>query len=260
MSFLTNMFGNTKVTPPPPVTPTGFKGGGMNGEFQGNDYVVGADANRQGAVGNLANTFGSFGDETGALRATVAPGLNDMLKSRLTDLNNNASSAIGNLAENLRSRRVLGSSFGQDTLTRLQNTIQQNRDSVIADNYQKSLAMNNTLLTQQYNAYAKQYQTGLDELNLEADKAASLSAKAADILQKNAALTANANQFNANMSNNQATGVGSFLWRMLPTGGLGSMLGAGAAGADSGAAAAAGMGTAADSAALLAELGPLAAI
>ena len=34
----------------------------------------------------------------------------------------------------------------------------------IEPNFQKSLAMNNTLLNQQYSAYSKQYQTGLDEL------------------------------------------------------------------------------------------------
>lgn len=225
MSFLSKIFG-TNVSTPQPVTPAGFKGGGLNGGFQGNDYVVGADANRTGAVNNVANTYSSLGDETGALRSTVAPGFNDLLKSRLTDLNNNASAAVGNLAQNLQSRRILGSSFGQDTLSRLQNTQQQARDSVIADNFQKSLAMNNQLLTQQYDAYTKQFMTGLNELNLEAGMASTLSSKASDILAANAKLTEQANEFNAKANLNTATGVGQFFGQLSGMGGFSKALAA----------------------------------
>ena len=86
----------------------------------------------------------------------------------------------------------------------------------IEPNFQKSLAMNNTLLNQQYSAYSKQYQTGLDELNLEANTASGLSARASDILSKNAELTSKAAQFNATMSNNQASGLCSFLGKVVP--------------------------------------------
>lgn len=244
MSFLSNLFGNTKVTPGQvnpaqniaPIanySPSGFTGGGLTGSFSGNNFGVSADAGRTGAVSSLANSFGAFGNATGDLRATVVPGFNDLLKSRLTDLGNQATSAIGNLRQNLQSRRILGSSFGNDTISRAQNTIQQQRDAVIADNFQKSLEANNQLLVQQYGAYAKQYQTGLDELNLEASTASGLTNTASQLMAANAQLMAKLNEqgsefnstinekgaeFNSTMSNNQAGGFGKLV-------GIGASLG-----------------------------------
>jgi hypothetical protein len=232
MSFLTDMFGSTKVSPasvsaPPPVTPPGFRAGGLAVNWGDNGYNVGASDARTSAVGNLADTFGALGNQYGTLASSVAPGFNDLLKTRLTDLGNQATAAIGDLKQNLQSRRILGSSFGQDTINRLNTGINQQRDAVIADNYLKSLQAQKELIGQQYQAYAQKFQTGLDELNLEASTASGLMGSAAGILQQNQSLLEKANefnagsinsaaQFNAKMSNDQASGFGSFLGKFLP--------------------------------------------
>lgn len=220
MSFLTDLFGKTKVdTPAPVVSPiSGFKGGGLSGSQSGNDYVVSPDAMRTAQVGGVSGAFGQLGDLTGDLRSTVGPGFNDLLKTRLQSINDSAHKAVGDLRTNLQSRRVLGSSFGQDTLTRADAEFSRQRDAATSDSFLKSLEVNNELLKQQYSAYAKQYQTGLDELNLEASTASGLSSKASDIFAQNARLTASltssADQFNAKMSNDQAAGFGKFATKL----------------------------------------------
>lgn len=222
MSFLTDMFGKTKVDTPAPVASTvsGFSGGGLTGSAgNGTEYTVSPDAMRTAQVGGVSGAFGQLGDLTGGLRSTVTPGFNDLLQTRLQSINDSARKSVGDLRTNLQSRRVLGSSFGQDTLTRADAEFSRQRDQATSDSFLKSLEVNNQLLQQQYSAYAKQYQTGLDELNLEAGMASNLSSKASDIFAANARLTsqltATAEQFNAKMSNDQATGFGNFVGRVL---------------------------------------------
>jgi hypothetical protein len=215
MSFLSRALGTESAAPSINYSPSGFTGGGLTGSYSGNNFSVTPDANRTGTVNSIADTYAKLGSETGDLRSTVAPGFNDMLKARLTDLDNQGTAAIGNLKQNLQSRRILGSSFGEDTISRANNTIQQQRDAVIADNFQKSLEANNQLLTQQYAAYAKQFQTGLDELNLEAGQASALNSTGSQILANNARTLSELNmkndQFNAKMNFDTEAGIGKFL-------------------------------------------------
>lgn len=223
MSFLNSIFGggSSQVqTQPVNFTPPDFSSGGLNGNWSVNNYSVTPDANRMAQVGGLSNTYNQLGNETGALRSTVAPGYNDLLKSRLASFNNDAASAIGTLNQNLASRRVLGSSFGQDTLTRANNQFAQQRDAIVADNFLKSLQASNQLLGQQYDAYSKAFQNNLNELNLEANMASQFSSKTADILNQNARteaqLSEDASKANAKNASDQASGFGSFLGKMIP--------------------------------------------
>ena len=180
MSFLSGKGPKIEYTPP------GFSGGGISSNFSGNSYNVSPSADRTAAVGGLSDTFANFGNETGALRSTVAPGFNQMLQSRLAQINDAGTAAIGNLQQNLSARRILGSSFGNDTVTRANLEIARQRDATIADNYLRSLDANNQLLQQQYGAYSKQYSTALDEMNLEAGIASNLTGQASTQLAANA--------------------------------------------------------------------------
>ena len=211
MSFLTNMFGDTQPQAAPPTTPTGFSGGGLTASFGGNSYGVTADANRTGAVSNLAGTYGDLGNTYGDLLKTVAPGASASLTAQLQDQDNQARSAIGNLKQNLQARRILGSSFGQDTISRANNTVQQQRDATIAQNYQQEFENTSQTIAAQHAAYAQQYQTGLDELNLESGTASGLVSGANSVLMNNQKLLQDQNQFNATMANNQASGFGKVL-------------------------------------------------
>lgn len=208
MSFL-GIGGSPKID----STPIGSIGGGlvMKGGSLGGPTLVEPDENRSRLVSNIGDLYGQQGDLLGGLRSTVGPGMNDMLKARLASINDSAHSAIGNLRQNLDSRRLLGSSFGQDTLTRADAEFSRQRDAATADNFMKSLDVNQQLITQEYQARRSQFQTGLDELNLEAGVSQQFNSTANKLM-------ADASQAQAKLDAQAAQGAGSFL------GGIGQKL------------------------------------
>ncbi len=182
----------------------GFTGGGLSA-VAGNDgsYSVAASPERFGLVGNVAGLFGKQADEFGALRPSVAPGVSDLRAARLSEIEDARTRAVGNLRENLQRRRVLGSSFGQDTLARAENEFGQAKERVAAESFLQELELTNQLIQQQYEAGRQQYQTSLNELNLQADVGAKLAANASTTLGTNA-------RFLAEMNAKEAASAGKF--------------------------------------------------
>jgi hypothetical protein len=171
-------------------SPAGFSGGGLTGTFGGNSFNVSPSEARLAAVGGLSGAFGNQADQLAGLRSMVQPGVSDFRTARLAELENSRRAAIGNLRENLQSRRVLGSSFGQDVLSRAESEFGQQRQKVAAESFLQEMEMNNNLLQQEFAARRGQFQAGLDEMNLEAGLASQLSGKASVLLSRSAALEA----------------------------------------------------------------------
>lgn len=70
---------------------------------------------------NAADTTGLLdrnARETAAIRDRIAPGMSELRRVRLQEIEDARNRAVGNLRENMQQRRVLGSSFGQDALAR----------------------------------------------------------------------------------------------------------------------------------------------
>jgi hypothetical protein len=217
MSFLFGS-GPSDVQHIAPITPS-FNAGGLSGSVSsGGNATVTPTTDRSNIVGGLANTYGDLGNQFGTLRSTVTPGYNDLLASRLSTFNDTATKAIGDLSQSLRTRRVLGSSFGQDTIARTQALQSQQRDAIVADNFQKSLDLNQQLLAKQYEANVNQYQTGLNELNLEANTATQLGQQGASILNQAAQFNSSIDQFNAKQQAADQAGKGQFLGSLIKTG------------------------------------------
>jgi hypothetical protein len=85
---------------------------------------------------------------------------------------------------------VLGSSFGADTISRAEAEFAKEKERVAAESFMQELELTNNLVQQEFTARRGAYQTGLDELNLEAQVATALAGKATDILGKNAQIEA----------------------------------------------------------------------
>lgn len=184
-SLLGGLFGGgDEAAPPPP--PTGINAGGLRSSLAGGNLNITASPERTGLVGSIADTFGQLGGELGALRSSVAPGVSGLRASRLGEIENARNRAIGDLRENLERRRVLGSSFGSDAITRAESEFAGQRERVAAESFLQELELTNNLINQQYNAQRQQFQTSLTELNLQADLATKLATKATDTLSANA--------------------------------------------------------------------------
>lgn len=196
VSFGANKLLGPKGSATAPLTsfaPPGFNAGGISATYGGGGYNVAAGADRTAAVGGLAKTFGDQAGELAGLRSTVAPGFSDFRTAALRDIEDTRKQSIGNLRENLQRRRVLGSSFGQDAASRTDAEFAKQKAETEATSYLQELEASHQLLQDEFTARRGQFQTGLDEMNLEASIAASLAGKATDALSKNAQIEAQLN-------------------------------------------------------------------
>lgn len=187
---LNKLFGGKKGEAQAPLAnfqAPGFSAGGLSAQAdKTGQYSVTSNGERLGLVGDIANQYGLQAGELGALRNRVAPGVSDLRNARLAELENARTAAMGNLRENLQRRRVLGSSFGQDSLARADLEFGQAKSKASAESFLQELEMTNNILNQQYEAGRNQFQTSLNELNLQADVAAKLAAGSTATMGANA--------------------------------------------------------------------------
>lgn len=162
--------------------PAGLNAGGLSTSLDGGNINVTPSAERLAAVGNIASAYGAQANELRALRNLVSPGVSALRDARLSALDSAREKAIGDLRTNLQSRRVLGSSFGQDTLARADAEFASRRSDAEAAAFLQEIDASSSLLDRETAAHRTAFQTGLDELNLEANLAAQLSGKATDAM------------------------------------------------------------------------------
>ncbi len=188
--------------------PPGFQGGGFGTKFGPGGLTITPTAERLSSVRGLQDVFGNLAGELGGMKSKVAPGISDLRASRLGEVENARAQAIGNLRENLARRRVLGSSFGQDALSRAESEFAGQRDRVAAESFLQEFELTNQLINQQFGALRGQAQTGLDELNLEAEIGAKLSGGATNAMASNAKALAELNA-------KEAAGQGKFFGDLI---------------------------------------------
>lgn len=193
---LSKLFGGKEEKPQAPIQqfkPTGINAGGLSSSIVGDNLRITPSAERLGLVNNLAGGFTGEADALAGLRGRVAPGFSDLRTSRLAQIENARQNAIGNLRENLARRRVQGSSFGQDALTRAELEFGKAKEQTAAESFLQELDATNQLIQQEFAARRGAFQTGLNDLNLQADVATKLASNASSQLGANARLEAELN-------------------------------------------------------------------
>lgn len=173
---------------PPSISAGGFTGSGGS---------ITPTAERMRMVDELAATFGPQADAYADLRSKVTPGFSAFRDARLAEVEGARTRAVGNLRDNLARRRVLGSSFGSDALVRAESEFSREKERVQAESFLSELEASNALIGKEFEARRGGYQTFLDELNLEAQVATSLSTNASQVLASNAQLKARLDAQNA---------------------------------------------------------------
>lgn len=171
--------------------------GGLKSTLNNGVVSLSPSSDRSSLVGSIAATFPGQADYLAKLRATVAPGMSALRASRLATLENSRTLTVGNLRDNLARRRVLGSSFAQDAMTRANLDYAQKADQVASDSFLQELDLSNQLSAAEFAARRGEFQTKLDELNLEKDTAVALAGGATQQMGINAQLRANLDAQNA---------------------------------------------------------------
>lgn len=174
-----------------------------SGGFTGKGGSITPTAERLKMVDDLAATFRPQADEYAGLREKVAPGFSAFRDARLAEVEGARTRAVGNLRDNLARRRVLGSSFGNDALVRAESEFAKEKERVQAESFLSELDATNQLIGQEFEARRGEFQTHLDELNLEASIATSLASGASQQLAANARLK-------AQLDAQSAAGAGKF--------------------------------------------------
>lgn len=220
--------------------PTGFTSAGLTGTYTGDQYALTRGAPLTGAMTGLSRAFQGAGQDyrtlqrgfsssmaglTGKLagigsqyemlRQQVSPAFGALTQAGLARLQSSREKAIGNLRENLSRRRVLGSSFAEDALSRAeaeygmqeaqfaadaklqeimaQSGLLEKGQGTIAQQAQMDLAniqQSSELIGQANQAAIMDFQSQVQQLNLESGLAAQLSSGISDIMSKNTQLNA----------------------------------------------------------------------
>ena len=176
------------INAPAKAKPIDIKAGGLISKTSGKKVKITSTGQRKKLVGQISSTFGSQADELGSLRELVETGFGRLTSSRLREIENARRRSIGNLRDNLARRRVLGSSFAGDALTRGELEFAQEKEKAAAESFLQELDLSVQLLNQESEANRQQFQVNLDEMNLQADLALKLATNATSALTNSAQL------------------------------------------------------------------------
>lgn len=167
----------------------GINAGGLNAKLgKKNQINLSSNPLRDRLVGDVASTFSKQADIIGNQRDRARLGLSDLRASRLAGLENARQKSVGNLRDNIASRKVSGSSFGQNALTRANLAFQEEGDRIRSESFMQELDLTNKLIEQEFNTRRQGFQTVLDEMNLQAEVATQLATRATAEFGANARL------------------------------------------------------------------------
>lgn len=144
------------------------------GGVRGKGGVLTTTAARKALVGGLAQTFRGKAGRKRDLASLVRPGFSRLREVRLQQIEAGRRSAIGNLRENLQRRRVLGSSFAGDALSRTEAQFAREKELTEAQTFIQEIELTNQFVNEEFAASGQAFQTELDEQNLLVKTATSL--------------------------------------------------------------------------------------
>jgi hypothetical protein len=182
--------------------------------------AVSTSFERRGSAAQLAQAerFPRVLGDIDRLRGLVTPGFSQMREGRLRQVESARSRAIGSLRENLSRRRVLGSSFGEDALARVEAEFGEIKSRQEAQSFLEEMATTTQLIqieTEQINTVlGREFQ----ELGLSANFSLGIS----DLVSQNA-------RFAQELASKEAAARGAFAGKTLGT--LGAIAGGALGGA-----------------------------
>lgn len=200
--------------------PYGFTTGGLSGSLQDGSFTITRSPELQAQLGGLQSALSQRALEFANLRKGMDRDTSGIIGAlRETGVNairGRSRRAVGDLRENLARRRVAGSSFAADALTRAEAQFAQEEAQFGAEvgvkefeMKQQMLAKDIELLGIETEANVKSFQAGLTQLNLESALAAQISTSLSSIAAENARAIADIYaQFYGARENKLGTGAG----------------------------------------------------
>lgn len=129
----------------------------------------------QGIMDALLTGAGADNSGYNSLLSQIAPGFGALTQNALTDINNQANAALGNLKSQLARRRVLGASFANSQLTGLNAQYDQMRQKAIADSWQQEMTMTLDTLKQRTDARNSTLSQAMSQIQFEGNMGTQLT-------------------------------------------------------------------------------------
>lgn len=218
---LVDRFGGGDISVPagpnPEKSVKGFKGPGLSGAYvpgskgESGYFNLTRSSGMQTALGDILSRTNKLGADYGSLLPRVAPGVSELRASRLQGIENRRRAAIGNLRDNLSRRRLAGSSFASDALTRADITYEQEADRIRAESSIQELALTQDLLQKQASAELQGLNTMLSQFNIDSALGAQLATSSTAAINQALQLQQNAAITNAQLEAQSQAGIGQLI-------------------------------------------------
>ena len=140
----------------------------------------------QDSLSGISNAFKTQAGELGGLKPLVEPGFGRLTEAGIRAIRDARRSSIGDLKTNLSRRRVSGSSFGADDISRTNAEFSKRENEFASQAFVQELALSQQLINDQATASASAYSTFLEQANIESNFAVTLSSGVSSILSDNA--------------------------------------------------------------------------
>lgn len=224
--------GRDATQPSRDFTPTNINTGGFS--FSGKDLISGGSTpERLGFIKQMSDLFKNQAGQFAGLRPGLGVGftelrkalspdaLNVSLTARLKQIEDARTRSTGDLRENLARRRVLGSSFGQDALSRadaefgrlseqaVAETEMAKREAAIQEAQTKLQEIDATkqLISEEFALTRESVNTFINNLNVEAQIATQLASNATSSLSANAMMQSKLLQQEADSTRKSSEGI-----------------------------------------------------
>jgi len=198
---LDSLFGSSKKSQPTvtgsSITAPGYTLSGSLNNGQVSSSITPTGSLAQNA---FATNFPQSLEQLSQLQKTVVPGYSQLRQAALDQINTRATSAISSLRDNLAQRRVLGSSFASDALSRANAEFAQQAAQAQGQSYLAELQASRDLITQKASMISEALNRELTQLGISSQYGLQLS----DIISRNASAQ-------AQIEAQKAAGVGQLL-------------------------------------------------
>jgi len=162
--------------------------------------------------------------EIGGVLGQVQPGMGALTESRLGEIESARRRTVGNLRENLARRRIMGSSFAQDALSRAESEFAKQKADVAAQSKMEELALTNQLMQERramtaeminkaFQADVGSFTTELEDMKFQEGLATQIASGATAAFAANARLQS---QINAEAQGTGAELIGGIAGAALP--------------------------------------------
>ena len=203
-------------------SPLGFTTPGANVSAGPGGFTVGRSPQVGNALSNLNTLSTGAANEFGSLKSMVAPGFGRMTTEGVRAIEDQRRSTVGNLRENLGRRRVLGSSFASDDISRTNAEFAKKDAQFRAETTLQEIQATEQLISKQYETAIQGSQAIIAQGNFETEIGAELSRQYTSVMGDLA-------KFEASLLREEADGQAALLSSLLGAGLGGAFTGVGGA-------------------------------